>query len=90
MPAGQGFLALAAMVFGKWLPLGALGAALFFAGAVALEESLQSSFPALLDVVPKGFFLALPYVLALLLLAGFVGRATAPAADGQPWDPEQR
>jgi len=90
MPAGQGFLALAAMVFGKWQPLGALGAALFFAGAVALEESLQSSFPQLLDAVPKGFFLALPYMLALLLLAGFVGRAAPPAADGVPYDPEGR
>jgi simple sugar transport system permease protein len=90
MPAGQGFMALAAMVFGKWTPLGAFGAALFFAAANALRISVASSLPWVKDVVPSGFLLALPYVLTLLLLAGFVGRARAPAADGVPYDPEIR
>jgi simple sugar transport system permease protein len=90
MPAGQGFMALAAMVFGKWTPLGAFGAALFFAAANALRISLASSLPWVKDVVPSGFLLALPYLLTLLLLAGFVGRARAPAADGVPYDPEIR
>ncbi|MHB8418946.1 MAG: ABC transporter permease [Myxococcales bacterium] len=89
MPAGQGFIALAAVVFGKWTPLGALGAAAFFAGAEGLQIELSSggSFAAL---VPKGFFLALPYLLTLLVLAGFVGKAVPPAADGVPYDPEGR
>jgi simple sugar transport system permease protein len=90
MPAGQGFMALAAMVFGKWTPLGAFGAAVFFAAANALRISLASSLPWVKDLVPSGFLLALPYVLTLLLLAGFVGRARAPAADGIPYDPEIR
>ncbi len=90
MPAGQGFMALAAMVFGKWTPLGATGAALFFAAANALRISLASSLPWVKDYVPSGFLLALPYVLTLLLLAGFVGKARAPAADGVPYDPELR
>lgn len=90
MPAGQGFIALAAMVFGKWTPLGAFGAALFFAGANALRISLASSLPWVKDAIPSGFLLALPYFLTLLLLAGFVGRARAPAASGAPYDPELR
>ena len=90
MPAGQGFIALAAVVFGKWTPLGAFGAALFFAGANALRISLASSLPWVKDLVPSGFLLALPYLLTLLLLAGFVGRARAPAANGVAYDPELR
>ena len=90
MPAGQGFIALAAVVFGKWTPLGAFGAAVFFAAANALRISLASSLPWVKDVVPSGFLLALPYLLTLLLLAGFVGRARAPAANGVPYDPELR
>jgi simple sugar transport system permease protein len=90
MPAGQGFIALAAVVFGKWTPLGALGAALFFAGAEGLQIELSSGGSALAALVPKGFFLALPYLLTLLALAGFVGKAVPPAADGVPYDPEGR
>jgi general nucleoside transport system permease protein len=90
MPAGQGFIALAAMVFGKWSPLGALGAALFFAAAEGLQLALSLSFPALAESVPKGFFLALPYALTLALLAGFIGKARSPAADGVPYEPEAR
>lgn len=90
MPAGQGFIALAAMVFGKWTPLGAFGAATFFAFANALRISLASSVPWVNDIVPPGFLLALPYFLTLLLLTGFVGRARPPAAVGIPYDPERR
>jgi len=90
MPSGQGFMALAAMVFGKWTPLGAAAAAVFFAAADALQITLTSSLPGITEVIPKGFFLALPYLLTLLVLAGFVGRARPPAADGVPYDPEGR
>ena len=90
MPAGQGFIALAAMVFGKWSPLGALGAALFFAAAEGLQLSLGLSFPALAASIPKGFFLAFPYALTLALLGGFIGKARPPAADGVPYDREAR
>jgi simple sugar transport system permease protein len=90
MPAGQGFIALAAMVFGKWTPMGAFAAALFFAGANAVRIGVASSLPWVNDLVPSGFLLALPYVLTLLLLAGFVGKARPPAAAGVPYDPELR
>ncbi len=90
MPAGQGFIALAAVVFGKWTPLGALGAAAFFAGAEGLQIELSSGGSAIAMLIPKGFFLALPYLLTLLVLAGFVGKAIPPAADGIPYDPEGR
>lgn len=90
MPAGQGFMALAAVVFGKWTPLGASGAALFFAAANAARISLGSSLPWVKDVIPSGVMLTVPYVLTLLLLAGFVGRARAPAADGVPYDTQSR
>ncbi|MBS2022364.1 MAG: ABC transporter permease [Deltaproteobacteria bacterium] len=89
MPAGQGFMALAAMVFGKWTPLGAAGAALFFAGADALQRQLSFSLHAA-DLRLEGVFLALPYVLTLLVLALGVGRTRAPAADGIPYAPEER
>ncbi len=90
MPAGQGFIALAAVVFGKWTPLGALGAAIFFAGSEGLQIELSSGGAGLASSIPRGFFLALPYLLTLLALAGFVGKAVPPAADGVPWDPEGR
>jgi ABC-type uncharacterized transport system permease subunit len=85
MPSGKGFIALAAVVFGKWSPLGAAAAAIFFTMADALQISLQSSCPVLGEVVPRGLFLALPYLLTLVALAGIVGKAKAPAADGVPF-----
>lgn len=81
--AGQGFLALAAMVFGKWHPIGALGAGLFFGFAQSL--SITSQQIPVLHQVPDVFLLIAPYVLTLLVLAGFVGRAEAPKADGIPY-----
>lgn len=90
MPSGLGFMAVAAMVFGRWTPLGAAGAAVFFAFGNALRISLASSAPELLEVVPKGVLLALPYVLTLLVLAIQGPRGGAPAALGQPYDAELR
>ena len=89
MPAGQGFMALAAMVFGKWTPLGAAGAAFFFAAADALQRQLSFSLHAA-DLRLDGVFLALPYALTLLVLALGIGRTRAPAADGVPYEPEGR
>ena len=89
MPAGQGFMALAAMVFGKWTPLGAAGAALFFAAADALQRQLSFSFHAA-DLRLDGLFLALPYALTLAVLALGLGRTRPPAADGIPYEPEGR
>ena len=90
MPAGLGFMAVAAMVFGRWTPLGAFGAATFFAFANALRIGLASSAPAILEVVPQGFLLALPYALTLVLLTAQRTRRAAPAALGVPYDPEER
>lgn len=86
MPAGLGFIALAAMIFGKWKPIGTLLAALFFMLANVLQIFIQTYAPSVLNIIPRGFFLALPYILTILILAGFVGKATAPAADGVPYE----
>jgi simple sugar transport system permease protein len=89
-PAGMGFMALAAMVFGRWTPLGAFLASLFFAAGNALRIGLASSAPGLLEVVPQGVLLALPYLLTLLLLAFQGQRTHAPAALGTPYEQESR
>ena len=89
MPAGQGFMALAAMVFGRWTPLGAGAAAFCFAAADALQRQLSFSLHAS-DLRLEGVFLALPYALTLLALAIAKGESGAPAADGVPYDPEGR
>ncbi|MEN2766385.1 ABC transporter permease [Ornithinibacillus xuwenensis] len=80
---GQGFMALAAVIFGKWHPLGAMGAALFFGLAQSL--SIVSSGIPLLEDIPQIFLLIAPYVLTILALAGFIGRAEAPRANGIPY-----
>lgn len=80
---GQGFMALAAMIFGKWHPLGAMGAALFFGLAQSLSI-VGPSIPYIQDI-PSVFLLILPYVLTILALAGFIGRANAPKASGVPY-----
>jgi ABC-type uncharacterized transport system permease subunit len=90
MPAGLGFMALAALVFGRWTPLGAFGAAAFFSFGNALRIGLASSAPGLMAVVPQGFLLALPYALTLGLLAAQGKRTRAPAALGTPYEPEVR
>ena len=87
----MGFMALAAMVFGKWTPLGALAASTFFALGSAAVDRAKSSLPADWAALHlDGILLALPYALTLLVLAGFVGRAIPPAAAGVPYDPEGR
>ncbi|MFD1037922.1 ABC transporter permease [Virgibacillus byunsanensis] len=80
---GQGFMALAAVIFGKWHPLGALGAALFFGFAQSLSV-IGGGVPLLADV-PQVYLLIAPYVLTILALAGFIGRADAPRANGVPY-----
>nr|WP_155670078.1 ABC transporter permease [Ornithinibacillus caprae] len=80
---GQGFMALAAVIFGKWHPLGAMGAALFFGFAQSLSV-VGGSIPLLQDI-PQVFLLIAPYVLTILALAGFIGRAEAPKANGVPY-----
>ncbi|MBN1206937.1 MAG: ABC transporter permease [Myxococcaceae bacterium] len=89
-PAGLGFMALAAMVFGRWTPLGAFGAASFFAFGNALRIGLASSAPGILEFIPQGFLLALPYLLTLILLAVQGQRSSAPAALGTPYEQESR
>ena len=82
MTNGRGFVALAVMIFGKWTPFGAWGAALLFGLATALQTQLQ-----FFDVqVPHQFVGMLPYLLTIVVLAGFVGRARPPAASGQPYE----
>ncbi|HAM80402.1 ABC transporter permease [Ornithinibacillus bavariensis] len=81
--AGQGFMALAAVIFGKWHPLGAMGAALFFGFAQSL--SVVSTGIPFLEDIPQIYLLIAPYVLTILALAGFIGRADAPRANGIPY-----
>ena len=80
---GQGFMALAAMIFGKWHPLGALGAALFFGFAQAL--SIVGGQIPYIDQIPSFYLHILPYVLTILAVAGFIGKANAPKASGIPY-----
>jgi simple sugar transport system permease protein len=89
MTAGKGYLALAALIFGKWKPWPTLGACLLFAFTDALATRLQGVALPVVGVVPVQFILALPYVLTVLLLAGFVGQAVAPKAIGVPYSKEK-
>jgi general nucleoside transport system permease protein len=81
--SGQGFMALAALIFGKWHPLGAMGAALFFGFAQSLSI-IGSNLP-LLENIPNVYLLIAPYVLTILALTGFIGRAEGPKALGTPY-----
>ncbi len=76
MTAGRGFIALAAVIFGRWTPLGAAAAALAFGALSALQFVLQRA------GIPSELMQALPYLAALAALTGIVGRARAPRADG--------
>jgi general nucleoside transport system permease protein len=100
MSANRGFIALAAVIFGRWTPIGAFGGALLFMVSEALGiairsnpppgdlgiflSGIQSSYPSLYN----NFFGALPYLLTLIVLAGVVGRSIPPAAVGQPYTKE--
>jgi general nucleoside transport system permease protein len=81
MTAGAGFIALAALIFGRWTPLGALGAALFFGFAQKLAFYLSVAG----SPVPSQFLNMLPYIATIVAVAGLVGRVRAPAADGVPY-----
>lgn len=79
--SGMGFIALAAMIFGRWTPLGAVSAALLFGFAKQLQSVLSTlNFP-----VPSNFLLMTPYVVTIIAVAGLVGKVRAPAADGKPY-----
>jgi simple sugar transport system permease protein len=82
MTAGKGFIGLAAMIFGKWTPFGAFASSLIFGFADSLQIKLQ-----ILRVpIPSEFLLMAPYIVTMIVLAGVVGRAIPPAADGQPYE----
>jgi general nucleoside transport system permease protein len=85
MTAGRGFMALAAMVFGKWHPVGALWACLLFGFLDAVAIRLQGTKLPGVGEVPVQFIQATPYLLTVILLAGFIGKAVAPKALGIPY-----
>lgn len=88
MSAGRGYIALAAMIFAKWRPWGGLGAVLLF-GAL---EAIANRFPNLdlgIITLPNQFMTALPYILTVVILAGFVGKAIPPRAGGEPYVKER-
>ncbi|WP_027134234.1 ABC transporter permease [Geminicoccus roseus] len=89
MSAGKGYLALAALIFGKWRPVPTLLACLLFAFTDALQIRLQGAPLPLIGEVPTQFVQAIPYVVTVILLAGFVGRAVAPKAIGVPYEKDR-
>lgn len=89
MTAGQGFIALAALIFGKWRPFQVMFACLLFGFLDALAVRLQGvSLPGIGEI-PVQFIEALPYLLTVILLAGFIGKAVAPKASGIPYVKER-
>jgi general nucleoside transport system permease protein len=78
--ANQGFIALAALIFGKWMPSGTLGATLLFGFFAAAAIQLGGS-----DFLPQSIVQIMPFVITILVLAGFIGRSRAPKAVGQPY-----
>jgi simple sugar transport system permease protein len=85
LTAGKGFIGLAAMIFGKWTPLGAFGASLIFGFADALQVKLQGLGVAQVPI-PSEFMLMAPYIVTMVVLAGVIGQSIPPAADGQPYE----
>ncbi len=93
MTNGRGFIALAAMIMGRWTPIGAFLSALLFATFLQLGQLINIAPPGgdlgtIMSDVPAQFFDAIPYILTIVILAGVVGRSIAPAADGQPYERE--
>ena len=80
MTAGRGFIALAAVIFGKWRPFGAFGACLLFGFASALRDRLQAEAD-----ISANLLSTLPYLLTLIALVGVIGRSRPPAAVGRPY-----
>ncbi len=89
MTAGRGYMALAAMIFGKWHPVGALWACLLFGFLDASAIRLQGAPLPLVGAVPVQLIQALPYLMTVVLLAGFIGRSRAPKALGVPYVKER-
>ncbi len=87
MSAGRGYLALAALIFGKWRPWPVLGACLLFAAADAVQARLQGAALPGIGAVPVQLIQALPYLITVAILAGFVGTARPPRALGKPYPP---
>lgn len=85
MSAGKGYIALAAVIFGNWKPLNAFFACLMFGFLEAATTRLEGVDLPLIGEVPTQLMLAMPYVLTVLLLAGFIGKPRPPAAIGQPY-----
>jgi simple sugar transport system permease protein len=93
MTAGRGFIALAAVIFGRWTPIGAFAGALLFAYSGAFGQAVRIRPPgdeypdlgAIMAAVPSQVYGALPYIVTIVILAGVVGRSIAPAAVGRPY-----
>ncbi len=88
MTGGRGFIALAALIFGKWRPFGAFGAACLFGFSTALAFSIPSAYvDSSSSILRSGaLFQTLPYILTLVAVAGVIGRSVPPAADGRPYE----
>ena len=87
MTEGRGFIALAALIFGKWRPFGAFGAALLFGFSTALAYAIPPAYVDSTSVLRSGaLFQTLPYILTLIAVAGVIGRSVPPAADGRPYE----
>lgn len=89
MTAGKGFIALAALIFAKWRPWPALGACLLFGALEAIGIRYQGIVVPGVGTVPVQFMQALPYILTVVILAGFVGKAIPPKAGGRPYVKER-
>ena len=89
MTAGKGYIALAALIFGNWRPVPALAACLMFGFLDAVAARLQGVEVPVIGQIPTDLILVLPYVLTVILLAGFIGKATPPHAIGRPYVKER-
>jgi simple sugar transport system permease protein len=95
MTNGRGFIALAALIFGRWTPVGAFGAALLFTASEGIQRAVRFGPPEgalgdFLSSIPTQFYSAVPYLITIIILAGVVGRSVAPASVGRPFSREKR